>query len=69
MTAAEFATKFPKPWRYVVNETTFSLRAANGARIGHLQLPVNHPGVAQVEWNRHVAAGLDTPEIPVIPAP
>lgn len=66
MTSAEFALRHPKPWHYVVNQTSFSLRSANGEIIGNLQLLNRHPGIAQAEWNRHVAAALKTPEIDVI---
>lgn len=58
MTSAYFNTNFPKPWRFVVNQTSFSLRAANGRVIGQLQLQSNHAGIPQREWNRHVAAAL-----------
>lgn len=69
MTSAEFTTKFPKPWRYVANKCTFTLKAANGAIVGQLHLYSFHSGIPQMEWNRHVAAGLTTTEIPVVPAP
>jgi hypothetical protein len=68
MTAAEFAERHPKPWYYVVNQTSFSLRSSNGAIIANLQLLSRHPGIPQAEWNRHVAAALETQEVPVIPA-
>jgi hypothetical protein len=66
MTTPEFTAKFPKPWRFVAHKTTFTLSAANGAIIGQLVLANFHVGIPQAEWNRHVALGLDTPEIPVI---
>lgn len=60
MTTPEFQARYPKPWRFVKYSQTFSLRAANGALIGSLQLGTaqGHAGVPQKEWNRHVAAGL-----------
>jgi hypothetical protein len=67
MTAEEFALRHPKPWHYVINETSFSLRSANGAILANLQLLNRHSGIPQVEWNRHVAPGLATPEIVVMP--
>jgi hypothetical protein len=67
MTTPEFTEKFPKPWRYVQNKTSFTLTAANGAIVGQLVLANFHVGIPQVEWNRHVAAGLSNPEIVVMP--
>jgi hypothetical protein len=68
MTSAEFAEKFPKPWHFVQNKCTFTLTAANGAPIAQLGLYNFHVGIPQQEWNRHVAAGLNTGEsIPVLP--
>lgn len=58
MTTPDFQSKFPKPWRFVVNETTFSLRAANGQNVALLSVTSNHVGIPQKEWNRLVAAGL-----------
>lgn len=60
MTTAEFQGRYPKPWRFVKQKQTFSLRAANGAIIGSLQLGYGSSAarVPQVEYNRHVAAGL-----------
>lgn len=67
MTAEEFAEKFPKPWHFVTGQASFSLKAANGSKVANLQLSNRHKGIPQAEWNRHVAAALKTPEIPVIP--
>lgn len=58
MTTTEFQAQFPKPWRFVLNQTTFSLRAANGQNVALLSVTSNHPRIPQREWNRHVAAGL-----------
>lgn len=58
MTTAEFQSRFPKPWRFVRQSQTFTLRAANGAMVGSLQLGSHHSGIPQQEWNRHVAAVL-----------
>lgn len=67
MTTEAFTAKFPKPWKYVQNKCTFTLSAANGAIVAQLGLYNFHVGIPQIEWNRHVAAALSTPEIPVMP--
>lgn len=58
MTTTDFNSRFPKPWRFVMNEQTFSLRAANGQNVALLSLSNNHKGIPQKEWNRQVAAAL-----------
>lgn len=64
MTSAEFQSRFPKPWRFVMFGTTFSLRAANDEPIASLQTQSYHSGISQHEWNRHIAAGLrESPEV------
>lgn len=66
MTDAEVNLVRPKPWRWRKCQTTLTLEDANGSAIGYFRLsnkkPTNH-----YEWMRHVAAGLDTTEIPVLP--
>lgn len=58
MTAAEFQQRHPKPWRFLMFSTTFSLRDANGGVIAKLQLGERHAGIPQLEWNRHIEMGL-----------
>lgn len=58
MTSTDFQSRFPKPWSFVITKVGFSLRAANGAAIGYLNLHAYHAGIPQKEWNRHVAAGV-----------
>lgn len=58
MTTTEFQSRFPKPWHFVMNEVTFSLIAANGAKVALLTLTSGHYGIPQREWNRHIAAAL-----------
>lgn len=58
MTTADFQKQFPKPWHFVMNEVTFSLIAANGAKVALLTLTSGHYGIPQREWNRHIAAAL-----------
>lgn len=59
MTTAEFQSRFPKPWRFVICKSNFSLRAANGEIVATLGLTSWHNGVPQIEWNRLVAAALN----------
>lgn len=58
MTTAEFQSRFPKPWRFVRQSTSFTLRAANNAVVASLGLSHSHSGIPQAEWNRHMAAAL-----------
>ena len=58
MTTTDFQQRHPQPWHFIVCETSFSLRDANGKVIGKLALTSGHSGIPQNEWNRHVAAAL-----------
>lgn len=63
MTTEEFNERFPKPWRWVEHGVTMSLRAANDAALGSLKLRQTY-GIPQVEFNRHLIAGLSETVIP-----
>jgi hypothetical protein len=58
MTTPDFQKKYPKPWRLVMFKSNFSLRAANNEIVATLGVSSFHTGIPQIEWNRHVAAGL-----------
>lgn len=64
MTSAEFQSRYPKPWRFVMFGTSFSLRAANDEVLASMHTGSSHAGIPQLEWNRHIAAGLrESPEV------
>lgn len=67
MTAADFAARHPKPWRWVINVTTMALKDACGKTIGTLALGNHRAGMPQKEWNRHIANVLGE-KMPVLEA-
>lgn len=58
MTATEFKDRYPRPWRYERERTSFALKAANGTVLGYLQIarvPSGEPRISQME---HIAEHL-----------
>lgn len=58
MTAKDFAALFPKPWRLVMNETTFTLVDREGATIGLFRPTFRQLGMPYNEFKRHLAAAF-----------
>lgn len=58
MTTAEFAARFPKPWRLVRHSVSLSIHAANDSIVGRIYLDSHHKGIPQKEWMRHVIGAL-----------
>lgn len=57
MTAEEFNALRPKPWTWTRNQTTFTLRDANGKSLGNFH-PARQHETNLHEWMRHVGQGM-----------